>query len=42
MSDWLLDIDARVSDAIKIAMQRGFCSKDDAVVVVTGWVSSFA
>jgi hypothetical protein len=39
MTDWLLDIDARVIDAIRIAKERGFCSKGDAVIVVTGWVS---
>lgn len=39
MSDWLLDVDARVSDAIKVAKVRGFCSSGDAVIVVTGWVS---
>ncbi|CAF1142574.1 unnamed protein product [Adineta steineri] len=37
MSDWLLDVDARVIDAIKIAKDRGFCSTGDAVIVVTGW-----
>jgi pyruvate kinase len=41
MCDWLLDIDARVIDAIKHAKERGFCSKGDAVIVVTGWVNSF-
>ena len=38
MSDWLLDVDARVIDAIKLAKDRGFCSSGDAVIVVTGWV----
>jgi hypothetical protein len=42
MTNWLLDVDARVIDAIKIAKERGFCSSGDAVVVVTGWVKSFA
>ncbi|CAM4774898.1 unnamed protein product [Rotaria magnacalcarata] len=37
MSDWLLDVDSRVSDAIKAAKDRGFCSSGDAVIVVTGW-----
>jgi pyruvate kinase len=37
MSDWLLDIDSRVIEAIKYAKQRGFCHSGDAVVVVTGW-----
>jgi hypothetical protein len=41
MSDWLLDIDARVIDAIKIAKERGFCATGDAVIVVTGWVNYF-
>ena len=41
MSDWLLDVDARVIDAIRAAKQRGFCSTGDAVIVVTGWVKSF-
>ncbi len=41
MSDWLLDVDARVIDAIKYAKQRGFCSAGDAVIVVTGWVNWF-
>jgi hypothetical protein len=41
MSDWLLDVDARVIDAIKYAKQRGFCSTGDAVIVVTGWVNFF-
>jgi len=41
MSDWLLDIDARVIDAIKFAKERGFCSTGDAVIVVTGWVNCF-
>ena len=39
MSDWLLDVDARVIDAIKYAKLRGFCSTGDAVIVVTGWVN---
>ena len=39
MSDWLLDVDARVMDAIKHAKERGFCSPGDAVIVVTGWVN---
>jgi hypothetical protein len=39
MSDWLLDIDARVIDAIKYAKERGFCSAGDAVIVITGWVN---
>ena len=38
MSEWLLDVDARVIDAIKLAKQRGFVSTGDAVIVVTGWV----
>jgi len=38
MSDWLLDVDARVIDAIRIAKERGFVSTGDAVIVVTGWV----
>lgn len=38
MSDWLLDVDARVNEAIKYAKERGFCSVGDAVIVVTGWV----
>jgi hypothetical protein len=38
MCDWLLDVDARVIDAIKFAKKRGFCSSGDAVIVVTGWV----
>jgi len=37
MTDWLLDVDARVIDAIKVAKDRGFCSTGDAVIVVTGW-----
>jgi len=37
MSDWLLDVDARVIDAIQIAKDRGFVSTGDAVIVVTGW-----
>ena len=41
MSDWLLDVDARVMDAIKYAKSRGFCSVGDAVIVVTGWVNFF-
>ena len=41
MSDWLLDVDARVIDAIKYAKLRGFCSSGDAVIVVTGWVNFF-
>jgi hypothetical protein len=41
MSDWLLDVDARVMDAIKYAKQRGFCSTGDAVIVVTGWRPGF-
>lgn len=41
MSDWLLDVDARVMDAIKCAKSRGFCSVGDAVIVVTGWVNLF-
>jgi hypothetical protein len=38
MSDWLLDVDARVIDSIKLGKERGFVSTGDAVVVVTGWV----
>lgn len=38
MSEWLLDVDNRVMEAIKVAKQRGFCSSGDAVIVVTGWV----
>jgi hypothetical protein len=41
MSDWLLDVDARVIDAIKIARERGFVSTGDAVIVVTGWVRNY-
>lgn len=41
MSDWLLDVDARVMDAIKLAKDRGFCSTGDAVIVVTGWRPGF-
>jgi pyruvate kinase len=37
MSDWLLDVDARVIDAIKYGKERGFCAAGDAVIVVTGW-----
>ncbi|CAF1497149.1 unnamed protein product [Adineta ricciae] len=37
MSDWLLDVDARVIDAIRVAKDRGFCTTGDAVIVVTGW-----
>jgi hypothetical protein len=40
MSDWLLDVDARVIDAINFAKERGFCSTGDAVIVVTGWVKN--
>ena len=40
MSDWLLDVDARVIDAIRLAKERGFVSTGDAVIVVTGWVKS--
>jgi hypothetical protein len=39
MSDWLLDVDARVIDAINIGKERGFVSTGDAVIVVTGWVN---
>mgnify|MGYP000256476672 CR=1 FL=1 len=38
MSDWLLDVDARVIDALKVARDRGFVTTGDAVIVVTGWV----
>ena len=38
MSDWLLDVDARVMDAIRLAKERGFVATGDAVIVVTGWV----
>ncbi len=41
MSDWLLDVDARVIDAIRVAKERGFVSTGDAVIVVTGWVNYF-
>ncbi|CAF4348899.1 unnamed protein product [Rotaria socialis] len=37
MSDWLLDVDARVIDAIKVGKSHGFVSPGDAVIVVTGW-----
>ena len=39
MSDWLLDVDTRVNEAIRVAKERGFCSTGDAVIVVTGWVN---
>jgi len=42
MSDWLLDVDARVMGAIQLAKQRGFVSTGDAVVVVTGWVRNYS
>jgi len=38
MSDWLLDVDARATDAIQFAKERGFVATGDAVIVVTGWV----
>jgi hypothetical protein len=38
MTDWLLDVDARVIDAIRVGKERGFVSTGDAVIVVTGWV----
>lgn len=38
MSDWLLDVDARVIDAIRLAKERGFVNTGEAVIVVTGWV----
>jgi hypothetical protein len=38
MSDWLLDVDARATDAIQFAKERGFVTTGDAVIVVTGWV----
>ncbi|CAF3558347.1 unnamed protein product [Rotaria sp. Silwood1] len=41
MSDWLIDVDTRVNEAIKFAKQRGFCSSGDAVIVVTGWRPGF-
>ncbi len=41
MSDWLLDVDARVIDAIRVAKERGFVSTGDAVIVVTGWVWNY-
>ncbi|CAF1217691.1 unnamed protein product [Rotaria sordida] len=37
MSDWLVDVDTRVNEAIRFAKERGFCSPGDAVIVVTGW-----
>jgi pyruvate kinase len=37
MSDWLLDVDARVIDAIELGKKRGFVATGDAVIVVTGW-----
>lgn len=40
MSDWLLDVDARAMDAIRLAKERGFVATGDAVIVVTGWVRS--
>ncbi len=41
MSDWLLDVDARVIDAIRLGKERGFVSTGDAVIVVTGWVRNY-
>ena len=40
MSDWLLDVDARVTKAITFAKERHFCLPGDPVIVVTGWVNS--
>lgn len=40
MSDWLLDVDARVMDGIKIGKEKGFVKAGDAVIVVTGWVKN--
>ncbi|CAF3108685.1 unnamed protein product [Rotaria sp. Silwood2] len=37
MSEWLLDVDARVIDAIKLGKARGIVSTGDAVIVLTGW-----
>jgi hypothetical protein len=42
MNDWLLNVDARVMDAVTLAKKRDFCSPGDAVVVVTGWVTFFS
>jgi len=37
MTEWLLDVDSRVTDAIRISKDKGFCAVGDAVIVVTGW-----
>ncbi|CAF1339454.1 unnamed protein product [Didymodactylos carnosus] len=41
MTEWLIDVDSRVSDAIRIAKDRGFCKSGDAVIVVTGWRAGY-
>ncbi|KAL7678220.1 hypothetical protein ACOME3_004447 [Neoechinorhynchus agilis] len=37
MDIWLMDVDARVREGMRIAKQNKFVEKGEAVVVVTGW-----
>jgi len=37
LSDWMADIDVRVTFALDFGRQRGFIKAGDTVVVITGW-----
>ncbi|GAU91452.1 hypothetical protein RvY_03701 [Ramazzottius varieornatus] len=37
MSDWLMDVEARVYHGMKVALRRGVVKAGDPVVMVTGW-----
>lgn len=37
MSDWLKDVDARVSSGINFGKAKGFIKSGDPIIVVTGW-----
>ena len=37
VDDWVKDVDARIQAAIDLGKERGFITKGDRVVLVTGW-----
>jgi len=37
LDDWMADVDARVEEAVSVGKERGFITKGDPIVVVTGW-----
>ena len=37
MSDWLQDVDARVSFGLNFGKAKGFIKNGDPVIIITGW-----